>query len=267
MGNNLAVSNGNRYSFIFSYETNSKDYEVIFDEILSTVKFHSILTQENSNDGDEIIYIQEDSNNEQVSLKTEKIFEYSNLYATKYENDLYLVNIFGFENEYSATGIYHVDLGDDTIKELDTQYIYKENGKLYGLKNYPLFSTKDLTASTTQDTIDDLVSNRLDELSNEIGVEKNDIETIGLGGVPVIHAIVKTEYNTETKEFKLLPNEIAEYPTYDYSKNYYRIGNLKYPTSDFVDMGVIREINTNVKNLFGIEFNYDLDTGILSLNY
>lgn len=235
---------------------NSKITEVDENDTVDNTQYTN---EENDNDIE--------SSNDSVLLQTDKIFQWSNLYVTKYGNDVFLVNTFSFENEYSGTGTYHLDLEDNTITKLDTPYLYKENEKLYGLKHYPLFSTADLTADTTQDDIDNLVSEKLDELSKNLDIEKEHIKTIGMGGIPIIHAIVKTEYNPESKEMILLPIEEAEYPIYDYDNKTFEIGDLKYPTQDFTNLGLINTLNGNPTMLLGIEFNYNLATEILSLTY
>lgn len=204
---------------------------------------------------------------DKVNLQTDKIFQHSNLYVVKHGGDIFLVSIFSFENEYSGTGTYHLDLNRKTITKLDTIYLYRENGKLYGLKNYPLFSSADLTVETTQDYINNLVSEKLDELSKNLGIDKNIIKTVGLGGIPIINAIVKTEYDPETKRMILLPEEEAAYPIYDYDNKIFKIGDIKYPTLDFVNLGIINKLNGNPTSLFGVMFNYNLATEILNLSY
>jgi len=201
-------------------------------------------------------------------LQTDEIFEYSNLYVTKYGGDVYLVSVFGFENEYSGS-VYHIDLVNDEITKIESPYIYRDNGKMYGLKMYDVDYKTSMDGKNEKYTLDD---SRLEEIADEVGIEKFKLTVEAFGGKPVYRVLVSTEYNPMTKEIKLLPNKKPDYPSSCYPKycpdngsSFFVLNEEKYTTSEFVSLGTLIDMNGQSREAFDLEFNYNRGTKKLSI--
>lgn len=204
-----------------------------------------------------------------VSLQTEKVFQYSSLYATKYGTDVFIVNLFSSHYDVSSVGTYHIDTMNNIITQIDTPYIYQEENKLYGLKYYEI----DYEYIDSEYVLD---KSQLQKISDEIGVDVDNLKVEAFGDKPSYKVLVKTQYDPITKKITLLKTDKSfEFiscdigspgPCFD-GKFFYKEGGFTFPGSTYVEVGTLNELSTDVKEVFGIKFSYDLKTEKIGIEY
>lgn len=192
------------------------------------------------------------------------VWEYGELSYFKDGNDMYLLNYFQFENEYSGW-TYHIDLETNKVNRIDSQIILKENGKIVAAK--PFRVDAEVKYDSNQ-KFDGYLYNdiQLEQISKETGIAKNDLKLIPRGEISLFNVLVKAEYNPSTNKL-ILTKEQVSFPVMNMNSWVFEWNGKTYPGNDFIKVGNVHELNGATVTKSGMEFNYNAATDKLSIMY
>jgi hypothetical protein len=194
----------------------------------------------------------------------EDVWEYGELSYFRDGNDLYLLNYFQFENEYSGW-TYHINLETNQVHQINSPIILKENGKIIGARAFVVDGEEKYDKNNK---FDGYVYNdaQLEQISKETGIAKKDLELIARGGKPVFNVLVKAEYNPSLNKL-ILTKEQVSFPTMNNINYLFEWNGKVYPGSEFTKVGIVHDLNGAVVIKSGIEFNYNAATDKLTVSY